>query len=514
MTLYTRSISLVLIQIVLLTGIVYCEDNVNPDPLAITYDIIKSFEVGSEQMPKGMPGEIISSEPIQKDNYNWWQVRYADGTVGWSIENGLDSASVNTENGQVAETSGNKFKPGETIETNRKLNVRSDAGVDSAKETPNPYAGYNNYDAGIVSYGIIQFIAQGGTDSPLYRLLERYTALSQSETSKQLKTYVDGAKDGTKPWGESLRTDDTFHDLLMKASSEEAMQTSQFELFQKDYYDDAKAKATDDGMISALSVAIYSDTAVNRGQGKLNTLRTKTKEYFDDIKKEDPTAEPPTEQEWLKKFLDMRDEDAETTTYYSSLLSRIDALRKLVNDGNLDLTQGDSNNEIELGQHGKVATIDAPSRLQEAAGVSGSQEDDAGEGKTSLAALMLQIGSPLLVPEITWFSDQSKEGSEEQDQSGVSYFDQANDVWYIDAYSWSGDKSLYDKPAAPLHFISGELNTYGYNWVFLPYSQTGISYTQGYLDWVTETLASMGQSAPSAGYGLLIDDSQNGGGGW
>jgi len=96
--------------------------------------------------------------------------------------------------------------------------------------------------------------------------------------------------------------------------------------------------------------------------------------------------------------------------------------------------------------------------------------------------------------------------------SGATYFDQANDVWYIDAYSWTGSKSLYEKPAAPRYFVSGELNTYGYNWVSLPYSRTGMTYDQGYFDWCAETLASMGQSAPSAGYGLLIDDSQSGGG--
>ena len=92
------------------------------------------------------------------------------------------------------------------------------------------------------------------------------------------------------------------------------------------------------------------------------------------------------------------------------------------------------------------------------------------------------------------------------ESSGVSYFDQANDVWYIDAFSWSGDRSQYDKPAAPRRFVSGELNTVGYNWVSLPYSRTGLWYTQGYFDWCAETLASMGQSAPSAGYGLLVGE--------
>lgn len=127
------------------------------------------------------------------------------------------------------------------------------------------------------------------------------------------------------------------------------------------------------------------------------------------------------------------------------------------------------------------------------------------------------VGTPQLSSSTlgtSWSLDQNIDGTDVPETSGVSYFDQANDVWYIDAYSWTGDKSLYDKPAAPRRFVSGELNTYGYNWVYLPFSQTGMTYDQGYLDWVTETLASMGQSAPSAGYGLLIDEGQSGGGDW
>lgn len=85
-----------------------------------------------------------------------------------------------------------------------------------------------------------------------------------------------------------------------------------------------------------------------------------------------------------------------------------------------------------------------------------------------------------------------------------TYFDKANDVWYVDALAWSGDRSLYPKPAAPLHFVSGERNPVGYNWIYLPFERTGLTYDQGYLDWVTETLASMGMPGPTAGYGVLV----------
>lgn len=129
---------------------------------------------------------------------------------------------------------------------------------------------------------------------------------------------------------------------------------------------------------------------------------------------------------------------------------------------------------------------------------------------------LASLRTPMLSPtsDTSGFSVQNKDGTDVPETSGVTYFDQANDVWYIDAFSWSGDRGQYDKPAAPGRFVSGELNTFGYNWVSLPSSRTGLWYDQGYFDWCTETLASLGQSAPSAGYGLLIDESQSGGGGW
>lgn len=147
------------------------------------------------------------------------------------------------------------------------------------------------------------------------------------------------------------------------------------------------------------------------------------------------------------------------------------------------------------------------------------QEVDSGIQNMNKAAELAQqgLGTPQLSPSTSgtsWYSDQNKERSDVPETSGSTYIDKANNVWYIDAFSWSGDRSLYDKPAAPYRFISGEINTYGYNWIYLPFERTGMTYDQGYGEWVSETLASMGMSAPSAGYGLLIDEGQNGGGGW
>jgi hypothetical protein len=156
--------------------------------------------------------------------------------------------------------------------------------------------------------------------------------------------------------------------------------------------------------------------------------------------------------------------------------------------------------------------------------VSTTQKGVSGLQKMNKAAELAnqRLGTPQLSPStsgVSWSSDQPNGGSDmsktsdTSEKSGTLYTDKANDMWYVDALSWSGDKNLLPKPAAPLHFASGELNTYGYNWVYLPYEQTGITYSQGYLDWVGETLASM-RSGLGAGVGPLVDEGQNGGGGW
>ena len=139
--------------------------------------------------------------------------------------------------------------------------------------------------------------------------------------------------------------------------------------------------------------------------------------------------------------------------------------------------------------------------------------------KPNLATL-LGMSPPLLSPSTSgasWSSDQNIEKTDVLETTGDSdtystlTTDKSNDVYYVDALSWSGDRSKLSKPAAPLRFVSGELNTYGYNWIYLPFEQTGLTYDQGYYDWAQDTLAAMGSSL-GAGVGVLSNE--GGGGGW
>lgn len=122
-----------------------------------------------------------------------------------------------------------------------------------------------------------------------------------------------------------------------------------------------------------------------------------------------------------------------------------------------------------------------------------------------LAQLGVTLGAPLLSPSDSGMSWGFEGTDDVPETSGDTYFDEANDVWYIDAFFWSpGDRSLYSKPAAPRRFVSGELNTYGYNWIYLPFERTGMWHAPEYDEWVAETLASMGMPGQTAGYGTLV----------
>lgn len=146
---------------------------------------------------------------------------------------------------------------------------------------------------------------------------------------------------------------------------------------------------------------------------------------------------------------------------------------------------------------------------------------DSSSGSASSSSKLAKhgLGAPQLSPSTAdtfGFSTQNSEGANAPkitDNADGTYLDKKTDVWYVDAFEWSGDRGL-PKPAAPLHFVSGELNTYGYNWVYLPYSQTGMTYSPGYRNWVEEYLASIGSAGTGAGVGTLIDESSRGSGDW
>jgi len=121
------------------------------------------------------------------------------------------------------------------------------------------YASYNNYDAGIVSYGFLQFTLSSGS---LGRVLENYVARSDNDLSKAIESYLPRVQQRDS----LLRNDAGFRTALVNAAADEAMQSAQEEIGTKGYW-----QAVVDGYIMhrglrlPLTWALLFDMGVNFG---------------------------------------------------------------------------------------------------------------------------------------------------------------------------------------------------------------------------------------------------------
>lgn len=121
------------------------------------------------------------------------------------------------------------------------------------------YAAYNNYDAGIVSYGIFQFTL---ASSSLESVLRRYWLLSNGRVADSLKVYEQPVmrKDP------ALRNDERFKNLLIKAAEEKEMRDAQNAIATEKYWD-----AVYVGYVQArelklpLTLALLFDMGINFG---------------------------------------------------------------------------------------------------------------------------------------------------------------------------------------------------------------------------------------------------------
>lgn len=123
------------------------------------------------------------------------------------------------------------------------------------------YAAFNNYDAGIISYGLIQFTLAAGS---LYGVVEKYLAYSTSVTAQALAAY----RDRIAGRDESLRHDGALKQILLEAAKEPEMQRAQDEVATVNYWDKVmEGYITPRGLVLPLSYALLFDMGVNFGTG-------------------------------------------------------------------------------------------------------------------------------------------------------------------------------------------------------------------------------------------------------
>lgn len=260
------------------------------------HDIVFKIPVGSSGL------SILEVQPDNEQRalngkvYQWFKLRFHGGADGWVRDDLLDCEGDLSQwgYGVLQERSfahalvraGFEATPSDS-DTVTPVGVRDDAGnvaladevaADEFKDAPDDldrvrkaaflitaafegrgYSAYQNYDHGIVSYGIIQFTLAAGS---LARVIEIYLNRSSSDVAGKLRSYLPRVQTRDS----NLRHDTDFRDLLIQAADEPAMQEAQDLVATEGFW-----KAVVDGYIThrnirlPLSWALLFDMGVNFG---------------------------------------------------------------------------------------------------------------------------------------------------------------------------------------------------------------------------------------------------------
>lgn len=238
-----------------MSGEALCRIRGIPEIPSIT-DVNVRGDAGTNQpilfkIPVGSSGlTVLDVKPDLEQNglnekiYQWFHVVFHGGATGWVrddlievtgdltrwgypaldepafafdlVRGGQSSPVGERDNLPVDEASSRVFKDA-LADQDR---VRRASFAITAAFEGRGYSAYQNYDHGIVSYGIIQFTLGAGS---LATVIQEYVNTSQSDTANKLRDYLPRviARDAL------LRHDTTFRDLLITAADEPAMQSAQ-----------------------------------------------------------------------------------------------------------------------------------------------------------------------------------------------------------------------------------------------------------------------------------------------
>jgi len=241
--------------------------------------------------PVGMSGlqilEVKTDDEKNGENgktYQWFKLVFHGGAQGWIRDDLLEIQGECGDYGYstVAEDTHafalnrtlQTAKPADDMTTQKPTSPSTDApaleGIERVKKASfavtatfegTGYAAYNNYDAGIISYGLIQFTMAAGS---LITVLDKYLATSKTGTSNELRKYMDRirARD------EALRQDKVLKNLLVTAANEPEMRIAQDEVATVNYWDKVvDGYITHRGLKTPLAYALLFDMGVNFGTG-------------------------------------------------------------------------------------------------------------------------------------------------------------------------------------------------------------------------------------------------------
>lgn len=269
------------------------------------------------------------------DGYIWW--KHKDG---WSAEKSSDGRTVFLLPPIVVGGPVVPISSREGFDNLDRIKLAA-YGVTGAFEGSG-YAAYNNYDDGIVSYGLIQFTLAAGS---LITVLQRYLASSQSDVANQLRGYMSRVE-ARDP---SLRNDSGFRDLLIAAADEQAMKDAQHAVADEKYWDKVwKGYIEPRGLTSPLGIALLFDMGVNFGTS--HGFVRLAEQQLGVPPQSKPGTNGITEEQLIQRIAELRkashDKQAKEQGFYG-LMKRGNFWMRLVNQGDWGLL-GDGSGNVQV----------------------------------------------------------------------------------------------------------------------------------------------------------------------
>ncbi len=289
--------------------------------------------------------EVVPSSRTEADGYVWWQ-----HAGGWSAEKATSGNPVFL---QPALVIGGPVPPITSREGFDDLNrIKMASYAVTGNFEGSGYAAYNNYDAGIISYGLIQFTMAAGS---MITVVQRYLQNSQTDVANQLRGYLPRieAKD------QGLRNDENLKNLLIAAADEQVMKDAQHSVADEKYWDKVwKGYIEPRGLTSPLGIALLFDMGVNFGTGH-GFVRLAEKQ-LGVAPQSKPGQNGITEEQLIQRVAELRkeshDKQAREQGFYG-LKKRGDFWVRLINQGDWGLL-GDANGNVDVS--GKITQVRNP----------------------------------------------------------------------------------------------------------------------------------------------------------
>ncbi len=311
-------------------------------------------------------------------NIPWYQLSFPDGTEGWVLGIYVD------ESGETVDEDGEAEETTQTVEVSAVKNEQSSLpnwtnedtdthllppleealkrrtdSVPAAPATPSAseaaveatpervfraalnltaafeggYASLNTYDAGIVSYGRFQFTLKSGS---LNTVLQHYLMDRNAAYAEKLKVYA-GRITAIDP---SLREETTFHEWLIEAAKDPAMQRAQDKTAREQYWDRVQLLSVQPrNIVTPLGQALVFDMGINHGL--YHDMLNKAEDFFGIEPYKQPLPLPQVDEKtFIAKVADIRQERMHAfakANNFGGLIVRVDFWVDLIESGDWDL---------------------------------------------------------------------------------------------------------------------------------------------------------------------------------